>query len=169
MCFSYWLQTVQIFCCREAVDAAKAVISKLKLKKFIPVENATLQTCYRSAGAQPLVTPYTKIVFFCRLEDLNTRTFCHATFILGHPDLGLLRFNFLSYMFLEEIKLPKIKIWICSWKKVLVLISSFLQKKICVRSRFNVLYLESYIWQQSARISRLCPSFYPYLITSSRP
>jgi len=31
----------------EAVDAAKAVISKLKLKKFIPVENATLQTCYR--------------------------------------------------------------------------------------------------------------------------
>ena len=32
---------------RNAVSAAKDVIGKLKLKKFVPVENANLQTCYR--------------------------------------------------------------------------------------------------------------------------
>jgi len=39
---------------REAVDAAKAVISKLKLKKFMPVENAAVQICYSMIEAHAL-------------------------------------------------------------------------------------------------------------------
>jgi len=39
---------------RESVDAAKAVISKLLLKKFLPVENAAIQSTYRMIEAHAL-------------------------------------------------------------------------------------------------------------------
>ena len=51
---------------REAVEAAKAVINKLKLKSFVPVEDTSLQSVYKTIEAHALnketMQPVSKII-----------------------------------------------------------------------------------------------------------
>ena len=43
------------FSFREAVEAAKCIVSKLKLKHFVPVENPVLQSTYRMIEELPVL------------------------------------------------------------------------------------------------------------------
>ena len=68
------LETVlqlSVYLLREAVDAAKDVISKLKLKKFVPVENGAVQSCFRMVEAHALLHTTMEKVFDETLPDLD--------------------------------------------------------------------------------------------------
>jgi len=58
----------------ESVDAAKEVISKLRLKKFVPVENCGIQTHYKMIEAHALQKPTMEKLEDETLPDLDRMT-----------------------------------------------------------------------------------------------